>query len=115
MASNPAEPGDDAAKRPIDVQSTAEFDAVLDDGDRVLVDFYADWCGPCNALAPRIERLASEVDNPVVKLDVEALPDVATRYDVKAIPTLIVFEDGIPVERMRGVQQKAVLADALDG
>jgi thioredoxin 1 len=114
MASNPAEPGDDGAKRPIDVQSAAEFDAILDDGGLVLVDFYADWCGPCNVLAPRVERLASEVDNPVVKLDVEALPDVATRYDVKAIPTLIVFEESVPVERLRGVQEKAVLADALD-
>ena len=114
MASNPAEPGDDAAKGPIHVQRAEAFETVLDTDTRVLVDFYADWCGPCNALAPRIERLASEVDNPVVKLDVEALPDVATRYDVQAIPTLIVFENGMPVERMRGVQEKAVLADALD-
>lgn len=114
MASNPAEPGDDRSKRPVNVQSVEEFDALLDADARVLVDFYADWCGPCKVLAPTIETVASEVDSPVAKLDVEALPEVATRYDVKAIPTLIIFEAGAPVERMRGVQEKTVLTDALD-
>lgn len=114
MASNPAGPTDDGTGRPIEVDTAAEFDELLDGGDRVLVDFYADWCGPCTVLAPTIEALAAEVSAPVVKVDVEAVPDIAQRYSVKSIPTLVVFEDGAVVDRMRGVQEKSVLVDALE-
>ena len=70
----------------------------------VFVDFHADWCGPCKIIAPSIDRLADEYDGTVkfVKLDIDQSPDVARRYDVKSIPTLIIFRSGKPLRRMVG-------------
>ncbi len=81
------------------------FDAdVLRSGLPVLVDFYADWCGPCRAMAPLVEQLATELDGKVVvgKLDVDANQDLAIRYGVMGIPTLGLFRDGKLVDRMVG-------------
>lgn len=62
----------------------------------VLVDFYADWCGPCHAIAPTIEALSNEFEGRVkfVKVDVDANQEVASRYEIMSIPTIILFENG---------------------
>jgi thioredoxin 1 len=95
------------------IESTSQFDALVDSGQRVLVDFYADWCGPCKMVEPTVDALAVDSEYPVVKLDIEAFSDVASRYDVSSIPTFIVFDGGVPAERLRGVQEKRDLEAAL--
>jgi thioredoxin 1 len=77
--------------------NNGEFDTeVLKAGVPVLVDFYADWCGPCHAVAPTIEALSNEYAGKVkfVKVDVDANQEVASRYEIMSIPTIIIFENG---------------------
>ena len=95
------------------VESTEEFDQLLESG-RVLVDFYADWCGPCKMVAPTVDELAAERAEPVLKVDIEAHQEIAARYDVSSIPTFIAFENGEPVDRLLGVQDRSTLAALLD-
>ena len=85
--------------------STQDFDAkVLKSKKPVLVDFYADWCGPCQMAAPIIERLADEFKDKMVigKLDVDSNQEVSQKYSVMSIPTMIVFKDGKEVDRKTG-------------
>jgi len=83
--------------------STFETD-VLQAANPVVVDFYADWCGPCRMMSPAIEKLAEEFAGQVKigKLDVDADPEIAMRYGVMGIPTLGLFQDGKMVDRMIG-------------
>ncbi len=91
--------------------STSTFDQhVLGSEVPVLVDFYADWCGPCKALAPTLEQVAAE--NPqarVVKVNIDDSPELAARYGVKSVPRLLVFKDGQIAARKNGVASKAAL------
>ena len=77
--------------------SNGEFETqVLESDLPVLVDFYADWCGPCHAIAPTIDALSNEFEGKVkfVKVDVDANQEVASRYDIMSIPTIMLFENG---------------------
>lgn len=82
----------------------------------VLVDFFAEWCGPCKMLAPIIEELTSEYEGKVkiVKLNVDETQETASKYQVMSIPTLIFFKGGEVVEKLVGFQSKEVLKDKLD-
>lgn len=71
-----------------------------------LVDFYADWCGPCKMIAPIVEQVATETDAQVGKLNVDLAQGVAQQFGVMSIPTLIVFKDGKEVERVVGFTAK---------
>jgi thioredoxin 1 len=80
----------------------------------VLVDFYADWCGPCKALAPTLEQVAAE--NPqarVVKVNIDDSPDLAARYGVKSVPRLMVFKDGQIAAKRNGAASKSALSAML--
>jgi thioredoxin 1 len=78
---------------------------VLQAGKPVVVDFWAPWCGPCHAVTPVLEQLAGETDKvEFVKLDIDDNPVTASRYDVLSIPTVILFEDGLPKETLIGAR-----------
>ncbi len=92
------------------------FDSVILGEKPTLVDFYADWCGPCRMVAPTVEELASERDDiNVVKVNVDNSPELAVRYGVSSIPTLILFKGGEPKAKAVGVKTKAQLIDMIDG
>jgi thioredoxin len=88
---------------------------VLHSTPPVLVDIWADWCGPCKVIAPIVEELASEYEGQltVMKLDVDANPRTASAYRVQSIPTLLVFKDGKLAERIVGAMPKHVIVDKL--
>lgn len=79
-----------------------EFDELIKD-DKVLVDFFATWCGPCKMIGPNIEKLAEENDDvTVIKVDVDKHPDIAAVYGVQTIPTLIAFKSGEIINKKIG-------------
>jgi thioredoxin 1 len=95
--------------------STFQAD-VLDNDTPVLVDFWAPWCGPCRMVAPIVEELAEEYDGKVkfVKLNTDDNPQIAGKYGIRSIPTLLVFKGGEPVSQIVGFRPKSDLAKRLD-
>lgn len=89
---------------------------VIDSDTPVLVDFSAEWCGPCKMLAPIIEELADEYAGRVKvgKVDVDNSRDSAAKYGIQSVPTIMVFQGGEPVKKFVGLMAKAKLAEALD-
>ena len=87
---------------------------VLNHKGTVLVDFYADWCGPCKMLAPIVDEIARERSDIVVgKVNVDESRFLAGKYEVMSIPTLVVFQDGKPVQRSVGLQAKENILNLL--
>jgi thioredoxin 1 len=84
---------------------------VLKSGKPVLVDFWAEWCGPCRSIAPSLEALAEEYDGKleVVKVNIDENPMTPTQYGVRGIPTLLIFKDGQVAAQQVGVAPKSVL------
>ena len=96
--------------------TTDEFDTTVGNGV-TLVDFWAEWCGPCRMMGPILDRLASEYTGKaqIRKVNVDNEPDLAMRFDVSSIPTILVFKDGELKKRFVGVTAKGELATAIDG
>lgn len=89
------------------IKNAAEYDAVLSGNTSVFVDFFADWCGPCKMLGPVIEELAAEnPDVKFIKVNVDENPDVARRYGIMSIPTMLVFRNGEQVGSAVGFMPK---------
>ncbi len=88
---------------------------VIDSNVPVLVDFYADWCGPCKSLAPKLEEIAGTLGatSRIVKLDVDAAQGIATQFGVRGIPTLVLFKNGQEVGRLVGNQPKDAIVSLL--
>ena len=95
--------------------SSATFEELLGSAVKpVLVDFWAEWCGPCKMIAPVLDELAGELDGiTFAKINVDEAPDVARAQGVMSIPTLIVFEGGQPMKRIVGAKGKAALLEDL--
>ena len=96
---------------PVAVTDATFEQRVLEATSPVLLDCWADWCGPCHMLAPTVDALARDYAGRVLvaKLDVDANPQVAGRFDVRSIPTLLLFRDGRLVERLVGVQPRGAI------
>lgn len=90
-----------------------EFAPLIASGDKVLVDFFATWCGPCKFIAPMLEDLADELEpgQQIVKLDIDQNPQVANQYMVTAVPTMIMFQDGKEIGRLVGVRDEQEIID----
>ena len=92
------------------------FQELLDGSDRpVLVDFYATWCGPCQMMSPILEQVGAHLRDRVqiVKIDTDKYPRLASHYKIEALPTLVLFKNGQPAERIEGVMQAPQLIQHL--
>lgn len=100
---------------PIHVNDGTFDDKVINSSTPILVDFWAEWCGPCKMIAPILDELAGEMDGKLLigKLDVDENQSTAMAYGVMSIPTLLLFKNGEPVERIVGYQPKAQLVSKL--
>ncbi len=89
---------------PIHVEDQAHLQELVGEGGVVLVDFYADWCGPCKMLEPTLETLAAETEASVAKVDVDEHQQLAAEYQVRGVPTVVIYSDGESVEQFSGVR-----------
>ena len=92
------------------------FDSIVINSDKpVLVDFWAEWCGPCKMLTPTIDSISEEYNDSsiVVKVNVDEAPGIATRYGIRSIPTLMIFKGGQKVDTVVGAVPKATLSSTL--
>ncbi|RQH02538.1 thioredoxin family protein [Natrarchaeobius oligotrophus] len=108
-----SDPGDDSTEtppdEPIEIDGGDHLESVIDSHDVVLVDCYADWCGPCQMLEPTIDAIAAETDAAVAKVDVDRHQRLAQRLGARGVPTLVLYADGEPVDRRVGAQDRASL------
>jgi len=100
----------------LDVQQESGWGTIESSATPVLVDFWAEWCGPCRMLAPTIDKLAQKYGNDFnfAKVNVDQVPELAHRFGIRSIPTLVLLRDGNVVERLMGVRSYEELASVLD-
>jgi thioredoxin 1 len=94
----------------------ANFDEITKTDKPVLVDFWAEWCGPCKMIGPVVEELASDYEGKAVigKVDVDSNPNTSAKFGIRSIPTLLVIKNGKIVEKQVGAVPKSVLTQKLD-
>ena len=105
-----------AAANVLEITDTNFQNEVLNSAEPVLVDFWAPWCGPCRKIAPMIDELASEYAGSakIGKVNIDDNQQSAFKYGIEAIPTLLVFKGGQPVQRFQGIPSKSKIQEALD-
>lgn len=92
-----------------------EFEKIINESKPTIVDFFATWCGPCKMLSPILEKVEedSKGEFNIVKIDVDESYDVAKKYGIMSVPTMIIFKDGDEQEKIVGLRQKNQIEDAL--
>lgn len=93
----------------------SEFKDMINSDKPTLVDFFATWCGPCKMQGPILEQLKQKIGDEanIIKIDVDRAPDLSAEYQIRSVPTLIIFKNGEPQWRASGLQQLEVLEDKL--
>ena len=97
------------------ILSDANFTDTISGGKPVLVDFWAEWCGPCKLIAPVLEEISAEYGDKltIAKLNIDENPQSPASYDVMSIPTMVVFQDGVEKKRIVGARPKAAMVSEL--
>ena len=95
----------------------ATIDEVLNSGKPVVIDFWAEWCGPCRMVGPIVDELAAEYDGKVVvgKVDVDNNDEITSKFGIRNIPTILFFKDGEIVDKQVGAAQKSALTEKIEG
>ena len=98
------------------IATNTNFDGLLADGKLVIVDFWATWCGPCRMLSPLLDEVEEEMADKitVVKVNVDDADEIAMRYRIMSIPTLLFFKGGVMVDRSVGAMPKSALVDRIN-
>ena len=104
------------ALRFIELNDSNFDDEVVKSDKPVLVDFWAEWCGPCKMIAPSVEKISEEYSDKlkVGKLDVDSNPNISSTFGIRSIPTLLIFKNGAPVDQIVGAVSKEVISSKVD-
>ncbi len=101
--------GGDTPSEPVHVHGVSELEELTESNDVVLVDFHADWCGPCKMIEPHVADIAADTEAAVGKVDVDANQQLASQYGVRGVPTLLLFVGGELEDRIVGAQGRDAL------
>lgn len=98
----------------VEINSHEELEDTIEDNEKLLVDFYADWCGPCKMMEPTIEEISEEKDLVVAEIEIDENQHIAAQYGVQSVPTYILYENEEAVNQMVGYQEKENMVSEIE-